>query len=36
MKKINSFFDPQSVALVGASNRPGSIGQIVLENLIIG
>jgi acetyltransferase len=36
MNKINSFFDPQSVALIGASNRPGSIGLTVLENLIIG
>ncbi|MFA5628985.1 MAG: acetate--CoA ligase family protein [Dehalococcoidales bacterium] len=36
MNKINSFFDPKSVALVGASNRPGSIGNIVLENLILG
>jgi acetyltransferase len=36
MNKINSFFDPQSVALVGASNKTGAIGNIVLENLIIG
>ncbi len=36
MNKINSFFDPQSVALVGASNRQGTIGLTVLENLLIG
>ena len=27
---------PESVALVGASSKPGSIGRIVMENLLAG
>ncbi len=30
---LNALFSPHSVALVGASERPGSVGHAVLENL---
>jgi acetyltransferase len=30
---LRPLVEPDSVALVGASERPGSIGRIVLENL---
>ena len=33
---LDRIFAPQSVAVIGASNRLGSIGQIVLNNLIQG
>ncbi len=33
---LHRLFEPQSVALVGASERPGSVGRQVLENLVQG
>src|SRR5262245_35490434 len=30
---LDVFFRPKSVALIGATERPGSVGRIVLENL---
>jgi len=30
---LDSFFNPQSVALIGASNRPGSLGAVLYRNL---
>lgn len=30
---LQSFFSPESVAVVGATDRPGSVGRTVLENL---
>ena len=30
---LDVFFHPSSVALIGASERPGSVGRVVLENL---
>lgn len=36
MEKIRSFFEPKSVALVGASERPGAVGHTILENLLAG
>ncbi|HYO82551.1 MAG TPA: bifunctional acetate--CoA ligase family protein/GNAT family N-acetyltransferase [Bryobacteraceae bacterium] len=30
---LDTFFRPSSVALIGASERPGSVGRVVLENL---
>ena len=30
---LDVFFHPKSVALIGASERPGSVGRVVLENL---
>lgn len=34
MDRINLFFDPKSVVLFGATDRPGSVGQTTLENLL--
>jgi acetyltransferase len=37
MKKVlDHFFRPQSIALIGATEKPGKIGQAVLHNLISG
>jgi acetyltransferase len=37
MKKVlDKFFRPQSVALIGATDKPGKVGQAVLQNLIAG
>jgi acetyltransferase len=33
IRNLDAVFHPRSVAVVGASERPGSIGRIVLENL---
>jgi len=35
MEKIKSFFEPQSVAVVGATDREGAVGRTVLENIIV-
>ena len=34
VKNLSSFFKPQSIALIGASPRPGSVGATVLANLM--
>lgn len=34
IRNLDALFNPQSVAVIGASERPGSIGRIVLENLL--
>lgn len=34
--KLNSLLNPSSVAIVGASSRPGALGQRVLDNLLRG
>ena len=34
VRNLNFFFQPKRVALVGASERPGSIGLHVAENLL--
>ena len=34
ISKLSSFFDPRSVAVVGASATPGKPGRTVIENLI--
>ncbi len=31
---LNNFFDPQSIAVVGASDKAGSLGQRVMSNLL--
>lgn len=36
MDKIKLFFNPKSVALVGATDKEGSTGKIILQNLIKG
>jgi len=35
MEKVKSFFDPGSIALVGATDREGTVGKIILENLLL-
>lgn len=31
---LDSFFNPQRIAVIGATDRPGSVGQTVLANLL--
>lgn len=33
---LNSLFNPQSVAVIGASNRPQRVGHVVMRNLLAG
>ncbi|MFQ5538634.1 MAG: GNAT family N-acetyltransferase [Gemmatimonadota bacterium] len=33
IRNLKSFFRPRSVALVGASSRPGSVGRVIAHNL---
>ncbi len=33
---LGSFFQPQSIAVIGASNRPHRIGHVVMRNLLAG
>ncbi len=35
MERIRAFFEPASVALVGASERQGAVGRTVLDNLLL-
>ncbi len=32
--KLDKFFDPKSVAIIGASDKPGKLGYVILKNLI--
>ncbi|MCF8085710.1 MAG: CoA-binding protein, partial [Desulfohalobiaceae bacterium] len=34
LRHLNALFRPRSVAVVGASNRPKSIGSVVMRNLL--
>ena len=34
MKDLNKMFKPDSVAVIGASNTPGKVGYIIVDNLI--
>ena len=36
VRNLGKLFAPRSVALVGASNRPGSLGATLLHNLVAG
>jgi len=36
LKKIESIMSPKSIAVVGATNRPGSVGQSVFRNILNG
>ncbi|MBS0251740.1 MAG: bifunctional acetate--CoA ligase family protein/GNAT family N-acetyltransferase [Proteobacteria bacterium] len=36
VRNLNYLFAPRSVALIGASKRPGSVGETVLKNLLEG
>ncbi len=33
-EEIDGFFNPKTVALIGASTKPGKIGYVILENLL--
>ena len=33
---LDALFKPNSIALIGASNRPNAVGQVVMQNLISG
>ena len=33
-KNLDKIFKPKSIAVIGASNREGAVGYIVLKNLI--
>ena len=34
MKDLNKMFKPEFVAVIGASNTPGKVGYIIVDNLI--
>lgn len=36
IRNFEFLFDPQSVAVIGASNRPNSVGSVVMHNLLEG
>ncbi|NJD18041.1 MAG: bifunctional acetate--CoA ligase family protein/GNAT family N-acetyltransferase [Gemmatimonadetes bacterium] len=36
IRNLKSFFRPRSIALVGASNRAGSVGNVIARNLLAG
>ncbi|HSS66316.1 MAG TPA: acetate--CoA ligase family protein, partial [Gammaproteobacteria bacterium] len=36
VRNLESLFEPQSVAVIGASNRQGSVGATVMRNLLAG
>ena len=31
MKNLNKMFKPESVAVIGASNKPGKVGYIIVQ-----
>ncbi len=36
LRDLDSFFNPRSIALIGASNRDGSVGAVLAHNLMAG
>jgi acetyl coenzyme A synthetase (ADP forming)-like protein len=34
--KLDSIFSPRSIAVIGASNRPGSVGNAIFRNILFG
>lgn len=36
IRNLESAFNPQSIAVVGASEKPGSVGTVVLDNILSG
>ncbi|HEX4891121.1 MAG TPA: CoA-binding protein, partial [Alphaproteobacteria bacterium] len=34
VRNLQSLFAPESIALIGASQRPGSVGQVLMKNLL--
>jgi len=35
MERIKNLFEPKSIALVGASEREGAVGRILMSNLML-
>ena len=35
-RNLDALFEPKSIAIIGASNRPGSVGSVVARNLLEG
>ena len=33
-RNLDALFEPKAIALIGASNRPGSVGQVLARNLL--
>ena len=36
MRDLNKIFKPDSVAVIGASNTPGKVGYIIVDNMVSG
>src|SRR6185295_9408550 len=36
IRNLDAIFHPRSVALIGASNRAGSVGRVTADNLLAG
>src|ERR1700730_11818143 len=36
IRNLDAIFRPRSIALIGASNRAGSVGRVTAENLLAG
>ncbi len=34
IRNLDKLFNPQSVAVIGASNRPESVGNIIMRNIL--
>ncbi|KUK82683.1 MAG: Acyl-CoA synthetase [Pelotomaculum thermopropionicum] len=34
LAQLTNFFNPKSVAIIGASNKPGKIGNVIVKNMI--
>ena len=36
VRHLEKLFRPESIAVIGASNRPGAVGTVVMRNLLEG
>ena len=34
IRNLDKTFRPRSIAVIGASNRPGAVGNIVMHNIL--
>jgi len=34
IRNLDNLFRPRSIAVIGASNRPGAVGNIVMHNIL--
>ena len=34
MKRLNGMFKPRAIAVIGASNKEGKVGNMVIKNLL--